>query len=340
MTWDDIIGQERAVRLLRAAVASQRVAHAYLFTGPRGTGKRDAAMTLAAALNCDRAEGGEPCGACCSCVKMRAGHHPDLLLVSPPGKEILIWQIVPRDESGKQGVMPVRSFVALRPGEGRRKVIILDGADRLRQEAANALLKTLEEPPDYAVLILVTANPSGVLDTIRSRCQTISFAPVPTHRVAERLQQEGMDAGQARLVAAVSGGSLGRARLLAQEADLAEQRERARRLLAELPALNDADALDRSEGLDSPQRQQVVEFLDLLLLWLRDALVWGQTRAPDLVAATAETAFLDEVAHRHGPGGLMSMIDAVRAAQSALDRNVPARLALDVMMVKLVGRLT
>jgi DNA polymerase-3 subunit delta' len=162
MSFNDIIGHDRPVQVLKRALAGGTVAHAYLFSGDEGIGKRMTARALAAAVNClERGpEGG--CGTCPSCRKVAAGSHPDVHLLAPDGAEIKIDQI-----------REVQSDLSLCPFEGAKKVLIVDGAETMNDASSNALLKTLEEPPGETVIILVTSRPQGLLPTIRSRCQEV-----------------------------------------------------------------------------------------------------------------------------------------------------------------------
>lgn len=338
MSWNELIGQPLATRVLRGAVASGRIGHAYLFLGPAGVGKRDAGRILAKALICESPPApGESCDRCRSCRKIDAGTHPDLLQVEPHGKQIRLPQITNRkEESEKVGHTPVRSFLALRPGEGKRKVVIIGQADLLNTEAANALLKSLEEPPDYAVLVLVSENPAGILPTIRSRCQPVSFPPAPLPLVAEALAAEGMPPEQAQLLAALSGGAVGRARELVQDADLARRRMEMQQLLEGLANWDDGTLLERAEGLEK-RKEEVPELLDLLLLWLRDALVYAETGREELVVSQDHLPFVTQFGRRMGPRRLVSMVHVAGRARSGLDKNANVRLLLDVMLLKLAG---
>src|SRR5262245_18667903 len=180
MSWDDVIGHSDKIETFRRSAASGRLAHAYAFVGPSGIGKRRFAIELARCLLCDRHRDAdlESCGECPSCRLVAARTHPDLILVSPPeGKSILpIKLMIGENETrGKEGLC---HDLSLRPMLARRRVAVIDEADWMNDEAANALLKTLEEPPQNSVLILVASTSDGLLPTIRSRCQLVSFQPL------------------------------------------------------------------------------------------------------------------------------------------------------------------
>lgn len=337
MGWNELVGQPLASRMLARAVAARRTAHAYLFTGPRGVGKREAALLLARALNClEPPAPGDSCGRCLQCRKIAAGVHPDVTVLNPSGRTIKLGVIVQRDDT-PEGLTPLRTFVSRLPTEGRHQVAVLVEADRLGMEAANALLKTLEEPPPYTTFVLTTGNEAGILPTIRSRCQPVIFPPAPLPEVAEALTREGLEPAQANLLAALSGGSIGRARELVRDEDLTRRREQARGLLADLmQGLDETECLARAEELEQ-QRDEVPELLDLFLLWLRDSLVVLEGTDSDLVVARDQLPFLRTAVGQLGRNRLIAMVEAVSRARQQLDRNANLRLVLDVMLLDLAG---
>ena len=234
--WDDLKGQDTAVELLRRSAARGRLAHGYAFFGPGGVGKRLAARLMAQCLFCPEVPDAEldACGTCPSCKQMRAGNHPDFLAVAkPPGKRELPIDLIAgaKERRGREGL---NHEIAMRPMTAGRRFAVVDDADAMNAESANALLKTLEEPPAGAVLVLIARGPEAVLPTINSRVQPLHFAPLSDDVLASLLVDQEVPRGEAEAVAKVAGGSLETATQLL-EGDVKGLRGAAKRAFAEEP---------------------------------------------------------------------------------------------------------
>lgn len=331
MSWDAIVGQPLAVRLLRRALVSGKVVHAYLFVGPEGVGKRTVALELARSLNCtELTSAGSACNVCSSCRRITADemNHPDIAIVEPDGRTIKTDQ-----------VKELRSQMYARPTQGRYRIGIVDGADRMNPESGNRVLKLLEEPPHYAVLILLAQNISGVLPTLVSRCQVIHFPPVPADQVASYLtQRRSLAAGEASLLASLSGGSIGRAMEMATDETLLQRRDKALELIGRLSRMDVFDALQFAEGMGK-QKEHLDQWLELLIIWLRDALLAVQTGSDDLVINRDQMPAVRNIGERLGTEQLMVLLEAVTEVRGQMQRNVNVRLALDVLLLRLIGAL-
>jgi DNA polymerase-3 subunit delta' len=324
------------VAALRAAAAGGALHHAWLLAGPEGVGKGTAARILAQALNCERGDG-DACGACGPCRKIARGVHPDVLVLEEERVMARAGRWEPRGGRAPSRdivVDQVRDLVdrrlSLKRFEGRRRVVVLDPADAMNPQAQSALLKTLEEPPEDTVLVLVASRADALLPTVRSRCLRVPFAPLPEALVAGRLEAAGRPPAEARLAASLAGGSLGRA--LALDAAALASRRRAVEDAAGLPA-DDAGAwiaYARAQGADREAARQTCE---LLLVWLRDVLARqaaGQASRPALADLGAATA---AAAAAHAPAAVLRRADGVPQALASLRQNAAAALALEGMLI-------
>ena len=265
MSWTDIYGQDDAKRLLQAHLKAQEVPGGYLFVGPEGVGKRKLALEMAKALNCTTADGRRPCDACPTCLQISKGGHPDVHLLLPGGAS---------DQVKIEAVRQLLGRFALRPFNAAVQVALIDGAHRLTEEAANALLKALEEPSRSARFLLTTSRLADCLPTIVSRCQLVRCGPLPTDVVARLLVDlHGCDSRTAEAASRLSAGSASRALELAERWD-AYQRTLAR-LGAEQPEIEWLE-----KGLPET-RQELALLLEDMTAWLRDvALVASGSPQP------------------------------------------------------------
>ncbi|MBI1920234.1 MAG: DNA polymerase III subunit delta' [Geobacter sp.] len=319
MSFSGVVGQDSAVTVLERSLAAHRVAHAYLFTGIEGCGKRTTALAFIEAIFCGRAEG---CGSCPSCRKMASGQHPDLHLVEPDGAFIKIDQI-----------RELQRQLALRPYEAPRKGCIIEAADRLHPAAANALLKTLEEPPGNAVLILLSPNPAGVLPTIISRCQQLRFASLPQETVERLVLAGGVEQEAARVAASLSEGSMAKALEIVNGAAL-EERARFIETVCSL-SVNDAGRIFAfSEAFDK-QKDKAAGMLDMLQSFLRDVLL-RLGGSPEIVNCDL-APLVEQVAGHNSLDEVMGKIGTVTTMQQALQRNVNPRLAMETLVMRLAN---
>lgn len=223
--WDELVGQPRVVEVLRAAAAGQGMSHAYLFTGPPGSGRSNAAVAFAAALQCDQQPPG--CGTCHACHTVLAGSHADVIQVRTEGLTI--------------GIKSVRDLVrrsALAPVGKRWQIVIVEDADRLTEGACNALLKAIEEPTERTVWMLCAPTVEDVLPTIRSRCRLVTLTTPTAEEVAAFLaRRDGVEAGLASYAARASQGHIGRARALARDEETRNRRDAVVRIPASLTSL-------------------------------------------------------------------------------------------------------
>ncbi len=325
-SFQELIGQDRAARMLTAFIRRQTVPHALLFVGIDGVGKRTAARIFAAAANCEGdPETPLPCGECRPCRKIEGDRHPDVHTVLPSGVYIKIGQI-----------RELRSSLAMKPYEGRTRVVIIRDAQAMQAEAANALLKVLEEPPDRTVLILTAEDTTDLLPTIVSRCQPVRFGPIPRDVLTPYLtERAGFTPEAASAAAALAHGSLARALALKRSDGI----RRRRWLLDELEQLArrpPAALLAFAERL-SKNRDAAAEALDVIFTWLRDLLVVRY--APSRILNADRTDRLREIAPDYPVGVTLERLDAVESARLGIRGHANLRLTLETLAFQLAGRL-
>lgn len=334
-----VVGQDPAVRILTAAVAGERVAHAYLFAGPAHTGKALTAMQFAQALNCT--DDAPPCGACRSCEKIAAGTHPDVEVVGIGAVCIEDSHDHAKDNSRDIRICQVRrieQIVSRAPYEGRRRVIIIDPADALNVASISALLKTLEEPPPYVVFLLVTSAEEVVLDTIRSRARRVAFGGQPRELIERTLRTHwGAEPENAAEIARLAGGRVGWAIAAHRDTKLLEKRDE---ILDRCEMLAQAGLAQRfgfagtlGSGY-SRDRSGAQATLELWQEWWRDILLVAAGRE----AQVTNTARLDTLRSLAAQASVRSTVTALRAiadARQQLIENASPTLTLEAMMLSL-----
>jgi len=325
MSFDEIRGQERAIKILRQTIANDHLAQAYLFHGPDGVGKKKTAMAFAKALNCDT-HSEDACGHCLSCRKISEGIHPDVTLLQQEKGEIKIGAI-----------REIISGMIYRPLEARKRVVIIDEADKCNLQASNAFLKTLEEPPVETVIILVSSNPDLLPQTVLSRCRRVSFSSIPARIIADILvQKNGLAPSAAENAAYLADGSIGKAIALAStdvqqvRGDILEGlagREAAPGIFFDL-----AERYSKDEGL----------FYDALYwfsTYFRDILILKSGGELTLIINKDLHASLSEIGDKISEEGLLEILNFIQSIYKGQERNMNRQLALDVLGTKIMEAL-
>lgn len=327
----DILGQERVLSYLKTAWRQGRLAHAYLFLGPEGVGKASVARAMAAALNCAQPlPEDDACGDCPSCRRLKAGTHPDFLVIAPTTEAL-------HPQIKIEYIREFRRLTAYPPLGGGWRVALIKPAEALTAQndaAANALLKTLEEPPERNLIILAATVEGDLLPTVVSRCQKLPFAPLPSALVAGELERRrNLAPPQAALLAALSGGSLGRALALDPEALLDQRRQ----VLADLEQMGQGSVtavLDWAQRL-AKSRADLDHFLALAQLWYRDLLL-SHFKAPSRLLAHQDLREALEQGGREGaPRAWFAQCAALAAAHRHLQANLNPELTLDILGLRL-----
>ncbi|QIB27796.1 DNA polymerase III subunit delta' [Caloranaerobacter azorensis] len=322
MDFNDIIGHEQNILKLQNAIRNDSIAHSYLFEGPKSMGKKKLAFAFAKTLLCEE-KGIEPCNKCLSCLKFDSGNHPDFDMISPEGNSIK-----------REQIEKLLHSIRMLPYEGIRRVYIIEDAYKMTSEAQNSFLKTLEEPPEYAVIILITDKSMSLLPTIVSRCQGIKFSYVEKERI-EKLLINKYDCSEekASFIASFSNGIVGKAVKLAQSEEFRKLRDDI------ISAIDDIIYSDRFRIFSLSQifvenKENIDEILDLLMIWFRDIMIFK---------ATGDTKFIinrDKIELIYKHSNILSMekvsniIESIERTKEDVASNVNFQLAVEVMLLK------
>ena len=326
------IGQDRALRALQRGLDSDRVSHSFLIAGPTQVGKTTLALDLARAVNCESGE--RPCSQCGQCGRITSGLHPDVRIVGlEKARSGRLRTLI-----GIEQVRDIQRETSLLPFEGRYRVIIFETAELFSEEAANSLLKTLEEPPERVLIILLTTDARAMLPTIVSRCRLVQLKPAPSTMIAEFLtDRNGVSSDRAREIAGLASGRVGWAVRAAEDPDIFKRMTDVLDQVESVVRSPLADRFDYAAGLADrfpSDRRSVYSELDLWLSWWRDVLLIGRQK-PELVSNVARIDSLTPVAEHLPPASVADAIRTVMRTSYLLERNVSPRLALEGMMLKI-----
>lgn len=325
LCFTNLLGQDKAKGMLTRSLAADRIPHAYIFKGPAGVGRRLFGRGVAAAVNCRDRQAATACGVCTSCKKIHSGNHPDFQVISPEKSGIKINQIrtLCRD-------------LTYPPYESEMRVVVLEDVHTMRQEAANSLLKTLEEPPENNLLILTAESSQEILATLTSRCQVVPFSRLRDDETATILEEHGIDPGYAQLLALLSEGSPGRA-LQLKDTDIVP-------LWQDVVAVLSVKTVDPESDLGvvlklaakmAGLKDHLDQLLNLLRIWLRELLVVDYCLPP--VGKTVSQLLRKESRElkNWSSGQLFAKLQAIEAAEKALARNCNRLLVCEVLLFKL-----
>ncbi len=321
----DILGHEQIIANFKNAARTGQVSHAYILNGPEGSGKRMLAEAFSMLLVCEAPRDGEPCGECVSCRQAMGRNHPDILWVTHEKAGITV-DDVRRQIIRSADILPYRS---------RYKVYIVDEAEKMNVQAQNALLKTLEEPPAYVVILLLTTNADLFLPTILSRCVRLDLKAVSDDRIrAHLITTFGIPEREADLCVAFAQGNVGCAMSLASSESFGEIRDRLILLIGSLrerPSFELGQELQFLEG----RKEDSSLFLDLLLLFFRDVLLYKSTGGEEGLAFREQTSLIREIAGTVSYNGLNQIFTAVDNACTRLRMNVNAPLTVELLFYEI-----
>ncbi len=323
MQFSEIKGQEQAIHIIQRAIETQHIAHAYLFTGPEGVGKKKTALAMAQYLNCTDKTGNNlySCGRCASCIQAQSGSQPDIIVLEPDGNSIKIEQI-----------RTLLAKVSLRNYDSAYKMIIINDAHLMTEQAANCLLKTLEEPTANTVFLLITSQVQTLPITILSRCQQIQFQALAPALIQELLSDL-YPAQQSRigLVSALAKGSMQTAADLLANEELAQARQDFYQLLAKLNTVRPAQIINWCEQWDK-NKKMVKTLLELGQIWYHDVLL--ATMGGDSALLISQDYLADLRLQRIAPEHLLDILQYFRSGTEQLECNASPRLVLEVVLLK------
>ncbi len=319
----EIIGHEQLINHLKAAFIHDRVSHAYIIEGETKSGKKMIARAFAQSLECE-AGGEEACGECVSCKQMASGNHPDMKFVTHEKPAT-----ISVDDIRTQ----INADIAVRPYAGRYKIYIVDEAEKMNEQAQNALLKTIEEPPAYGIIILLTSNLSGLLPTILSRCTVLTLKPVEDKKIISLLTAEyHVPDYRAKTCAAFAKGNVGQAISMAVSDDFTTLLQR---------VLHIAKTIDEREVYElsawakeiSADKETSFQIIDMLMMWYRDVLVTKASGEETLIVYKDETYALKRQAESHSYTGLQHIFEMLEETKRRLNANVNPEASLEIMLL-------
>ena len=322
-SFSEIVGHEEIKAHLTEAIKKRNPFHAYIFDGDIGVGKETMAKTFAAGLQCQDEKGHEkPCKECIACRQIESGNAPDVIWVTHAGTDYSIAEI--REQ--------LIGTIDIRPYSSPYKIYIIQDAERLNEATQNALLKTLEEPPEYAVILLLTSNISELLPTIQSRCLTMEFHPLSTGTVEDFLRTQcGTPDYIAKESAAFAQGNIGKAIRYADASDeFVKRKNKIIEILKNVDRIDVTDMVDTAKSL-GPKREEFRDYIDLMMLWYRDVLIFKATKnINQLIFQNESQAIAAEAQHRSYEK-IEEIIQAFDRAKVRLKANVNVDITMELM---------
>lgn len=319
----NIIGHEQIIQHMSAALKSKKISHAYIFEGPNGSGKNMLATAFAKALECE-AGYGDSCGMCRSCHQMETGNQPDVKWLTHEKP-----MTISVDDVRQQ----LNADMVIKPYSSKYKIYIVDEAEKMNEQAQNALLKTIEEPPEYGIIMLLTNNLEAMLPTILSRCITFHLKPVNQEKIVELLTKEyGVPDYNARISAAFSQGIVGKAIQMASSDDFNDLQYQVRHIVKNVHDMDVYELVEKVKQM-SAYKTDINDVIDMIMVWYRDVLILKVTKDANTIVYKDEYRSLMEQAKRSSYEGLNEIINALERAKARLAANVNFDIAMEMMLL-------
>ncbi len=324
-SFSEIVGHEQIKEHMQAAIRDKKPFHAYLFQGEEGVGKEALARTFAAGLQCQSESADKPCKECVSCRQMESGNQPDVIWVTR--------------EKASLGVDEIREQLCntmdIKPFSSPYKIYLVPEAEKMTEAAQNALLKTIEEPPEYGIVILMTSNISALLPTIQSRCLTMEFRPLSTAVVESYVKEHcQVPDYQARASAAFAQGNLGKAMRYAKSEDFIERKDHIISLLRHVEQMDLSEMLAVIKDLGT-RKDEVRDYIDLMVLWYRDVLLFKATKDINQLLFQDEASYISREASYRSYEKIEEILQAFEKAKVRLRANVNFDITMELMLLTL-----
>lgn len=324
-SFSEIVGHEQIKEHMQAAIRDKKPFHAYLFQGEEGVGKEALARTFAAGLQCQSESADKPCKECVSCRQMESGNQPDVIWVTR--------------EKASLGVDEIREQLCntmdIKPFSSPYKIYLVPEAEKMTEAAQNALLKTIEEPPEYGIVILMTSNISALLPTIQSRCLTMEFRTLSTAVVESYVKEHcQVPDYQARASAAFAQGNLGKAMRYAKSEDFIERKDHIISLLRHVEQMDLSEMLAVIKDLGT-RKDEVRDYIDLMVLWYRDVLLFKATKDINQLLFQDEASYISREASHRSYEKIEEILQAFEKAKVRLRANVNFDITMELMLLTL-----
>jgi len=329
MSFKDIVGQERAIKILKKSLKENKISSSYIFVGSEGTGKKLTAIEFTKAVNClNLNKNSEACEDCQSCNEISKQCSPDLKIIEPIKSSIKIEQI-----------REMRKEIGLKPFKNKKKIYIIDKAEKMTLEASNCLLKTIEEPPYYAIIILICSKADPILPTIVSRCQIVNFGSVSSLKIKGLLLNKinNLEKDQAEIISKLAQGSIGKAFKLSADKEYFIRREKLLNYLTKiLPEKYGDDIFAKVEKMIL-EIDRIEEILEMIKLWYRDILIIKNTRNQKYIVNCDKLEILGKKSQIYSQKMLIDILDYLEQVEEYLIKNVNKRLILERLYIKMEG---
>ena len=319
----DVVGHKDIIQYMKSAIDQKKLSHAYIVNGQRGSGKKLLSRLFAMTLHCESGQN-EPCGTCRSCVQTKNGNQPDIITISHEKPNS-----ISVDEIRQQ----INGDILIKPYSSPYKIYIIPEADLMTVQAQNALLKTLEEPPEYAIIFLLTENADTLLATIRSRCVMLKLRNIKDKLVKKYLMEElQVPDYQAELCAAFAQGNIGRATMLAKSEHFNEIKEDAIQLMKYIDQMELQEIVSAIKQINK-YKLEVTDYLDILTIWYRDVLLYKATKDVAGLVFSDQLKFIKEKASKSSYEGIEKILSSIETAKQRIKANVNFDLLMELLLL-------